>query len=104
VVIGAIIFISCLKPQTANWAAACATSTANTRVISTTPTDFDDLVFGEGERGHGDDMALLFEAINDFYEAEKEIVRTVLAGMVLHHSACKLDAQRAPAKAQGSKR
>lgn len=64
----------------------------------------DFLLFEEGERGPGDDMALLFEAINDFSEAEKETVRTVLSGMVLQHSARKLDAQRAPAKSQESKR
>lgn len=67
-------------------------------------THLDDLVFGQGERGPGDDMALLFEAINDFSDAEKETVRTVLSGMVLQHSARKLDAQRMPAKAHGAKR
>jgi transcriptional regulator with XRE-family HTH domain len=64
----------------------------------------DALLFEEGERGPSDDLALLFEAINDFSEAEKETVRTVLSGMVLQHSARKLDAQRAPAKTQGAKR
>lgn len=64
----------------------------------------DFLLFEEGERGPDDDMALLFEAISDFSEAEKETVRTVLSGMVLQHSARKLDAQRVPAKSQGSKR
>lgn len=47
----------------------------------------DDLVFGEGERGPTNDMALLFEAINEFTEDEKQTVRTVLSGMVLQHSA-----------------
>jgi hypothetical protein len=61
-------------------------------------THLDDLVFGEGERGSSDDMALLFEAVNDFSDAEKETVRTVLSGMVLQHSARKLDAQRTQAK------
>jgi transcriptional regulator with XRE-family HTH domain len=74
------------------------------RLAKALHTHLDDLVFGEGERGPGDDMALLFEAINDFSDAEKETVRTVLSGMVLQHSARKLDAQRVPAKAQGSKR
>lgn len=64
----------------------------------------DTLLFEEGERGPSDDMALLFEAINDFSEAEKETVRTVLAGMVLQHSARKLDAQRAPARDPRPKR
>ncbi len=73
------------------------------RLTKALHTHLDDLVFGEGERGPGDDMALLFEAINDFSEAEKETVRTVLSGMVLQHSARKLDAQRMPAKDQGAK-
>ena len=47
----------------------------------------DNLVFEEGERGPDEDMAMLFEAINEFTDAEKETVRTVLSGMVLQHSA-----------------
>lgn len=74
------------------------------RLAKALHTHLDDLVFGEGERGPGDDMALLFQAINDFSDAEKETVRTVLSGMVLQHSARKLDAQRMPAKAHGAKR
>lgn len=53
-----------------------------------------DLVFAEGERGPGDDMALLFEAIREFSEEEKETVRTVLAGLVLQHSARRWDSTR----------
>lgn len=60
----------------------------------------DDLVFGEGERGPGDDMALLFEAINEFSDAEKETVRTVLSGMVLHHSARRWDTRNTQAQAK----
>lgn len=65
----------------------------------------DDLVFAEGERGPGDDMALLFEAINEFSEAEKETVRTVLSGMVLQHSARRFDARNTPTptKTRGAK-
>jgi len=63
----------------------------------------DTLLFEEGERGPSDDLALLFEAINDFSEADKETVRTVLSGMVLQHSARKLDAQRMSVKAQAAK-
>lgn len=47
----------------------------------------DELVFAEGERGPGTDMALLFEAIEEFSEEEKQTVREVLAGLVLRHSA-----------------
>lgn len=64
----------------------------------------DALLLEEGERGPGDDLAMLFEAVNDFPGAEKETVHTVLSGMVLQHSPRELGAQRAPAKAQGSKR
>ena len=74
------------------------------RLAKVLHVSLDDLVFGEGERGPDDDMALLFEAINDFSEAEKETVRTVLSGMVLQHSARKLDAQRTLARHQGAKR
>ncbi|KQZ32554.1 helix-turn-helix domain-containing protein [Duganella sp. Root1480D1] len=53
----------------------------------------DDLVFGEGERGPDEDMALLFEAISEFTEDEKQTVRTVLSGMVLQHSARRWDSR-----------
>lgn len=56
----------------------------------------DDLVFGEGERGPDADMALLFEAVNEFSEEEKQTVRTVLSGMVLQHSARRWDARNTP--------
>ncbi len=58
----------------------------------------DDLVFGEGERGPDADMALLFEAISEFSEEEKQTVRTVLSSMVLQHSARRWDARNPPAK------
>lgn len=54
----------------------------------------DNLVFEEGERGPDEDMAMLFEAINEFTDAEKETVRTVLSGMVLQHSARRWDSRR----------
>jgi transcriptional regulator with XRE-family HTH domain len=56
----------------------------------------DDLVFGEGERGPDADMALLFEAVNEFSEEEKQTVRTVLSGMVLQHSARRWDTRNTP--------
>lgn len=58
----------------------------------------DDLVFEEGERGPADDLALLFEAVNEFSEEEKQTVRTVLSGMVLQHSARRWDTRTTPAK------
>nr|WP_315476499.1 hypothetical protein [uncultured Undibacterium sp.] len=47
----------------------------------------DSLVFGDDERGPSNDMTLLFEAINEFTDAEKETVLSVLPSMVLQHSA-----------------
>ena len=58
----------------------------------------DDLVFEEGERGPADDLALLFEAVNEFSEEEKQTVRTVLSGMVLQHSARRWDTRSTAAK------
>ncbi|POZ60319.1 transcriptional regulator [Chromobacterium alticapitis] len=60
----------------------------------------DDLVFGEGERGPGEDLALLFEAVNDFSEEEKQTVRAVLSSMVLQHSARRWDSRLPAAKAK----
>lgn len=40
----------------------------------------DDLVFGEQERGPSDDLALQFEAVSQFSEAEKQTVRELLEG------------------------
>ena len=68
----------------------------------------DNLVFAEGERGPGEDMELLFEAVSEFSEEEKQTVRSVLAGLVLQHSARQWDSRRAttrkdaePAQADG---
>lgn len=47
----------------------------------------DGLVFMEGERGPSDDLALQFEAINDFTPAEKQTVRELLEGLILKHAA-----------------
>lgn len=75
------------------------------RLAEALHASLDDLVFGEGERDPSDDTALLFEAINEFSDAEKETVRTVLSGMVLHHSARRWDTRNAQgqAKTPGSK-
>ena len=64
------------------------------RLAKALHVSLDNLVFDEGERGPAEDMALLFEAVNAFSEAEKETVRTVLAGMVLQHSARRWDTSR----------
>lgn len=64
------------------------------RLAKALHVSLDHLVFAEDERGPGDDMALLFEAIREFSEEEKETVRTVLAGLVLQHSARRWDSTR----------
>ncbi|MDM5182270.1 hypothetical protein PO883_34455, partial [Massilia sp. DJPM01] len=57
----------------------------------------DDLVFGENERGPGEDLALQFEAVSQFTEDEKQTVRELLEGMILKHEARRWDASRAAA-------
>lgn len=60
----------------------------------------DDLVFGEQERGPSDDLALQFEAVSQFSEAEKQTVRELLEGMILKHEARRWDSARAGAAAK----
>jgi transcriptional regulator with XRE-family HTH domain len=47
----------------------------------------DRLLFGEEERGPDDDLRLQFEAINSFDPEEKQVVRSLLEGMILKHEA-----------------
>ena len=47
----------------------------------------DHLLFGKDERGPGDDLRLQFEAISNFDEEEKHVVRSLLEGMILKHEA-----------------
>lgn len=47
----------------------------------------DQLLFGKDERGPDDDLKLQFEAISQFDEEEKRVVRSVLEGMILKHEA-----------------
>lgn len=47
----------------------------------------DDLVFGENERGPGEDLALQFEAVKQFSADERQTVREPLEGMLLKHEA-----------------
>lgn len=74
--------------------AAQPTLEALIRLAKVLHVSLDNLVFDEGGRGPAEDMALLFEAVNEFSEAEKETVRTVLAGMVLQHAARRWDTTR----------
>jgi transcriptional regulator with XRE-family HTH domain len=47
----------------------------------------DVLLFGENERGPGDDLRLQFEAVSRFDEEERRVVRSLLEGMILKHEA-----------------
>lgn len=47
----------------------------------------DQLLFGKDERGPDDDLRLQFEAISQFDDEEKRVVRSVLEGMILKHEA-----------------
>lgn len=50
----------------------------------------DTLVFDEKERGPQDDMRLQFEAVSHLEPDEKEVVRSVLEGILLKHEARRL--------------
>jgi transcriptional regulator with XRE-family HTH domain len=75
--------------QIRRYEAGTAQPTLNTliRLAKVLHVRLDGLVFSDDERGPGSDMALLFEAIDEFSEDEKQTVREVLAGLVLRHSA-----------------
>lgn len=45
------------------------------------------LLFGKGERGPDDDLRLRFEAVSRFHPEEKQVVRSLLEGMILKHEA-----------------
>ena len=62
---------------------------AKTLAVST-----DALLFNEGERMPSDDLALQFEAIAQFTEEEKLIVRELLEGLILKHQARRWTAPR----------
>jgi len=46
-----------------------------------------ELVFGEDERGPGDDLRLQFEAISNFDPDEEKTAKDVLDGLILKHEA-----------------
>jgi transcriptional regulator with XRE-family HTH domain len=47
----------------------------------------DQLLFGNDERGPDDELRLQFEAISRFDPEEKQVVRSLLEGMILKHEA-----------------
>lgn len=75
------------------------------RLAKVLHVSLDDLVFMVGDRGPSDDLALQFEAINDFTPAEKQTVRDLLEGLILKHVARRWDTPRnttAPASSSRS--
>jgi transcriptional regulator with XRE-family HTH domain len=47
----------------------------------------DQLLFGKNERGPDDELRLQFEAVSQFDAEEKQVVRSLLEGMILKHEA-----------------
>jgi len=47
----------------------------------------DDLLFDDGERGPGDDLRVLFEAVSRLDDREREIAKEMLEGILLKHDA-----------------
>lgn len=47
----------------------------------------DALLFGEDQRGPDDDLRLQFEAVSRFDADEKQVIRSLLDGMILKHEA-----------------
>jgi transcriptional regulator with XRE-family HTH domain len=47
----------------------------------------DELIFGKDERGPDEDLRLQFEAVSQFDEADKDLARGVLEGLILKHQA-----------------
>ena len=45
------------------------------------------LLFGKDERGPDDDLRLQFEAVSRFDADEKQVIRSLLEGMILKHEA-----------------
>ncbi len=57
------------------------------KLAKTLHISLDNLVFGENERGPGDDLKLQFEAINELEEEDKHIIREVLEGLIIKYQA-----------------
>jgi len=49
-------------------------------------TTLDDLVFGEDHRGPDDDLRLQFEALSQFDENERMVVKELLESLILKHN------------------
>jgi|SRR5208283_272664 len=64
----------------------------------------DELLFGRAERGPDEDLRLQFEAISRFNDDEKNVVRSVLEGLLLTHEARRWSAGAAAAAAKENTR
>ncbi|MGO9130068.1 MAG: helix-turn-helix domain-containing protein, partial [Bryobacteraceae bacterium] len=57
------------------------------RLATALSVSADLLLFGKDERGPDDDLRLQFEAVSRFGAEEKQVVRSLLEGMILKHEA-----------------
>jgi transcriptional regulator with XRE-family HTH domain len=57
------------------------------RLATALSVSADLLIFGKDERGPDEDLRLLFEAISRFDAEEKQVIRSLLEGMILKHEA-----------------
>lgn len=58
----------------------------------------DELVFEEADRGPGEKMKFLFEAIEQLNPQEQEVIQELLEGMVMKYQTRRWDSGRAAAK------
>lgn len=56
----------------------------------------DEMIFEEAERGPGEDLKLLFEAVSGMDEWEQAVVKELIEGMLLKHDAKRWTVQKAP--------
>lgn len=68
------------------------------RLAQALHVSLDELVFEGRERGPGDDLRLQFEAVSQFSEEEKQVVRELLEGLILKHEARRWSARTSPQK------
>lgn len=55
------------------------------KIATTLHTSTDFLLFDEHERGPSDDLRLQFEAVSQFPEEERKIIKALLEGMIIKH-------------------
>ena len=60
------------------------------KIATTLHTSTDYLLFDEHERGPSDDLRLQFEAVSQFPEEERRIIKALLEGMIIKHQTKRL--------------